>query len=264
MLSLFGQAKYFLPCLVALSGIGIYYALGIFREFQPIISDTLAATQQECFFIIATPPAYTGDFEAQMAPMDLLLQRNMDTSRPLQNAALAAAEMFVDEDMDGNGAVSVASPVECSLQLYHIEEEPPRPDDMWTARGVLVKTSSFQETQQLTQELQTTLPHNLTLQAINFGPGPFVAANHSIVEGQASFFLSFLVTEWVEALIAMHQQVFDFQDKFVVLRVMVMSKNAQDHVTLKEHVIMKPDSLDVYEQIHPGDHKDSNPQQPFD
>ena len=51
------------------------------------------------------------------------------------------------------------------MQLYRVDQ-PPTPDDMWTARGVLVKMDNFTETRRLTMELGGGL--DFPLQAVKF------------------------------------------------------------------------------------------------
>lgn len=235
------QAKFALPALIALAAIFVYYALNLFQEFEPIVSDTLPNQETELYFIMV-PPAYSGDLEAQLEPLDRLMEY-YENSKTFQEATLAAAETFVT-----NETISVASPIECSIQLYKVDT-PPDPEDMWTARGVLVQMANFSETQRLAMELQSG-GLDVPIQAVRFGPGPFVIGNHSIVE--ESYIFGLFTVYWVESLIDLHWEYFGDQAKYVVLRLIVMAQNYRGEITQREHVIMKSDSLDTYEATHPN------------
>jgi len=175
-----------------------------------------------------------------------------------QDAALAAAESFQVNHTE----VSVASPVLCSFQLYHVHQDgtPPDENDMWTARGVLVQAENHKEAQQLTKDLIEAHESSLAtsgkdanpfppLRAISFGPGPFAHGNHPLGD---SLVMRIMEAYWVDSLIGLHWGNFGEQEKFVVMRIELMTTRGDNApIQMRQHVVMKPDSLDIYEVIYP-------------
>ena len=215
------------------------------------------------------------DSEIPMPPSSVLLSDTGDTTteapevyRRFYDMTVDAAETFAMNASDTTTAI--ASPIQCSFQLYHLlyDDEngqplPPDENDMWTARGVLVHAADFAQVQQIVQELNNNDEQHTTtafppLQAINFGPGPFAHGSHPIVSD--SIVVSLLEAYWVEMLIGMHWDTFGEQDKFVVLRVEVVTESTltdptaegPEVVGMHQHIIMKSDSLDTYEVIYPN------------
>ena len=267
MLATCCQVKYVVPILVGMTAMVAFYVLDLLHDFEPILSDVLPTNNNATeLYAIIVPAGLSHDYEAQRAPLDLVLDQ-LEHNEALSEAALQAGELFVSNSTSTTTTIttnnkrkkatthfiSVAWPIECSFQLYKVDVAP-EPDDMWTARGILVQTNTFAETKQLVADLQQ-LPslRHVPLQAIRFGPGPFVHGNHPVTTTAAdSWIFGFLMTYWVESLISMHWETFDYQDKFVVMRLEVMALNVKEQTVFREYIIMKPDSLDVYELIYPN------------
>ena len=320
--SLCCRAKIAVPVMIAVASVFTLYVLNWMAEFQPTISDTLTFTNHHAtvLYAIIVPPGNAYDFEAQMEPLDVVLDtvyssihgvplsrrsntnnnNNMpedqeddseipmppssvllsdtgDTTlteapevyRRFYDMTLAAAETFAMNASDTT--TTIASPIQCSFQLYHLlydsegQPLPPEEHDMWTARGVLVHAPEFADVQHVVQEMNNMGDQHTTafppLQAINFGPGPFAHGSHPIVSD--SIVVSVLETYWVETLISVHWDTFGEQDKFVVLRLEVVTESTMsdptaegpDIVAMYQHIIMKSDSLDTYELIYPNNNK---------
>jgi len=247
------KAKYILPGLIGLLTLLAFRALDLVQEFRPAVYDILPNNATELYAIVV-PPAYSGDGDAQREPL-LPVLGLLKSSDSFYEATKAAADSFVNNV----STTSVSFPIECSFQLYKVDE-PPDPNDMWTARGILIHAENYAQAKELTDEFQANL--EVPIQVIRFGPGAYVHGNHPLVPAGFLdlFIFGFFEAYWVESLITLHWETFDYQDKFVVMRIELVSQNAKEDILERQHVVMKADSLDVYEKIYPELPEDDNSQ----